>query len=146
MNEHETDRIADAMNRLRPDWPLKQLRSLLADPRITTRPRRDVTVALAWVACESASASPYRVLQAGPWWRAAAIEGEQQHFQPLAPAERCRVCGRSRTDCSRNPHGDHDFAPDIREPRNYDIAPVIAELKGLARPTEAPDGENEGAA
>jgi hypothetical protein len=64
----------------------------------------------------------------------------------LKPAIRCRVCGRSRTDCARNPHGDHDFAPDIREPRNYDIAPVIAELKGLARPTEAPDGENEGAA
>ncbi len=52
MNDHEIERIAAAMNMLRPDWPKAQLKTLLKDERITDRPRRDVSVALAWVACE----------------------------------------------------------------------------------------------
>jgi hypothetical protein len=144
MNDHEQARIAECFNRLRPDWPVKQLRTLLADDRMNTRPRRDVTVALAWVACESASASPYRVLEAGPWWRAAAVEDSGgRRFEPLAPADRCRICGKSRETCGKNPHGGHEFAPDIREPHDYDVAPVIAELKGLARPDREQETEME---
>src|SRR5690606_16846987 len=92
MNQHEIDRIAAAMNQLRPDWPTKQLQTLLSNPALATRPRRDVCVALAWVACETNSSSPYRVLEAGPWWRAAAVEGATAPRNTFDPARDCDVC------------------------------------------------------
>jgi hypothetical protein len=136
MNEHERDRIAAAMNAMRPDWPTKQLQTLLALPQLAERPRRDVTVALAWVACETASASPYRVLEAGPWWRAAAVEGDSRRLEHLKPEERCKTCSKSEHDCRMNPWGDHEFEPDIRRPRDVDLAPVVAELKGHTQPAK----------
>lgn len=130
MNEHEIARLAAALHQARPDWPTKQLVTLMSDARMVDRPRRDVFVALAWVACEASSASPYRVLESGPWWRAVAVESDIRRLEHLAPHERCRVCSKSQQECQRNPWAEHEFAPDIREPHDYDIAPVIAELKG----------------
>jgi hypothetical protein len=139
MNDHEAERIADALTHLRPDWPVKQLRTLLADPRIAGRPRRDVVVALAWVASEPGTASPYRVLEAGPWWRAATVLGDSVTVEHLAPGESCRACGKPQQRCQANPYAEHDFEPDFRRPRDVDIAPVVAELKGLARPSPRPE-------
>jgi hypothetical protein len=139
MNEHEIDRIAAAMNQLRPDWPVKSLRTLLSKPQIADRPRRDVTVALAWVACETATATPARVLEAGPWWRAAAIEG-QAHARDVAPVgSRCTVCGEQETRCQslwaltgdpeRDGHqGRHEFTRP--HARDVDITPTVVEVKG----------------
>jgi hypothetical protein len=103
MNEHEIDRIAAAMNQLRPDWPVKSLRTLLTRPELASRARRDVTVALAWVACESGTSSPARVIEAGPWWRAAGIEGTLTNRHPK-PADACHRCGREYgPNCCDNP-------------------------------------------
>jgi len=103
MNDHEIERIADAMNRLRPDWPVRSLRTLLSKPALATRARRDVTVALAWVACESGTATPARVLENGPWWRAAAVEGALVNRHPK-PADACHTCGREFTpNCCDEP-------------------------------------------
>jgi hypothetical protein len=106
MNEHEIERIAGAMNHLRPDWPIKQLRTLLADPRIAGRPRRDVVIALGYVACESNSASPYRVIESGPWWQSVtAGDGPQTNHPPKRdetcprhPAYRATNCGGCLAD------------------------------------------------
>lgn len=103
MNEHEIGRIAAAMNQARPDWPVKQLKTLLADPGLVDRPRRDVFVALAWVACESGTSSPYRVLESGPWWRAVAVEGTTAPRNPFDPERDCDVCARPASV-----HRDHD--------------------------------------
>lgn len=102
MNQHERERIAAAMHHLRPDWPLRQLLTLLATPQLTDRPRRDVVVALAWVACESNTASPYRVLESGPWWRAAAIDepGSRQR----EPGPWCSVCGQPMSNHRATDH------------------------------------------
>ena len=135
MNDHEKDRIAAALHQLRPDWPTKSIRTLLDKPQIADRPRRDVVVALGWVACENATATPARVLEAGPWWRAAAIETNGRPLEHLEPQDRCKVCAKSRTDCDRNPFGDHEFEPGVFKPRENDLAPVIAELKGHLEPT-----------
>jgi len=135
MNDHEKDRIAAALHQLRPDWPTKSIRTLLDKPQIADRPRRDVVVALGWVACETATATPARVLEAGPWWRAAAIETNGRPLEHLAPQDRCKVCAKSRTDCARNPFGEHEFEPGVFAPRDTDLAPVIAELKGHLEPT-----------
>lgn len=137
MNDHEIERIAAALNQARPDWPTKQLRTLLAHPSLADRPRRDVFVALAWVACESGTASPYRVLEAGPWWRAAAIEGQAQRREVLSREERCGICAKPRERCqsSRVADDDHAFEPDFKPDRDTDTAATVRalrELKGSA--------------
>jgi hypothetical protein len=100
MNEHEIERIAAAMNQLRPDWPVKSLRTLLSKPQLANRARRDVTVALAWVACEKDTATPARVLEAGPWWKAAGVEGTLVSRHPR-PEDACGTCGRD--NCTDHP-------------------------------------------
>lgn len=111
MNPYEAERIAAAINLLRPDWPLKQLQTLLADERITHRPRRDALVALAWVACETNSASPYRVLESGPWWRAVAVDEPTGNVAPKVDRHTaCTVCGLAEPECRRRWSGDHAYA------------------------------------
>lgn len=109
MNEHEIARLAASLHQARPDWPVKQLVTLMGDKRMADRPRRDVFVALAWVACESNTATPYRVLEAGPWWRAAAVEGQAQAREPYDASTFCGVCGEPRHRCELKWAGDHEF-------------------------------------
>lgn len=109
MNEAERDRIAHAINVARPDWPVASLRSLLARPELSSKPRRDAFVALAWVAAEVESVTPARVLENGPWWRAAAVEapGGITRYPPRKDqecathagewAENCRICAFDAT-------------------------------------------------
>lgn len=92
MNQHEAERIAAALNIVRPDWPTASLLTLIRT-KLIDRPRRDVLVALAWVASEPNTATPARVLEAGPWWRAAGVEGTIAP-RPPRPLSACRTCGR----------------------------------------------------
>lgn len=135
MNEHEIDRIASAMNQLRPDWPTKSLRTLLSKPELASRARRDVTVALAWVACETASHTPARVLENGPWWKAAGVTGELTN-RHATPESACHTCGRDM------------HAPDIvcdQPTRRPTPAPDYfvhaATARELLHPTTAPHEE-----
>ena len=98
MTPGEIDRIAAAINMLRPDWPAASLRTLLARQELVHRPRRDVAVALAWVACESATLTPARVLEAGPWWRAA-VADEARTPTPPRRDESCLTCGKRLDAC-----------------------------------------------
>lgn len=144
MNENEVERIAAAINQLRPDWPANSLRTLLSRPELVNRPRRDVMVALSWVACDSTTISPARVIESGPWWRAAAVEtGSAQPLEHLEPAERCWICHKAEPRCRANPHADHDFEPDFRRPRDADIHPVITEMKGHLEPMKIPSAPRE---
>lgn len=99
MNEHEIERLSAAFNVLRPDWPARSLATLLRRPELVHRPRRDVAVALAWIACESATANPGRVLEAGPWWKAAALDSGPPTWTPPKAHEACRVCNRHLGAC-----------------------------------------------
>lgn len=142
MNEHEITRIAAAMNHLRPDWPVKQLRTLLADAKIVDRPRRDVCVALAWVACETNTATPYRVLEAGPWWRAAAVEATGKPRDDLPTYLRCAVCYQPRARCEavRFADDDHEFRPattDLKRAPDA-IHAIVEEAKGRLEPMTEP--------
>lgn len=102
MNEHEIDRIAAAVNVLRPDWPVNSLRTLLGRAELTHRPRRDVAVALIWVACDSDTKTPARVIENGPWWRAATAGLAEEAHAPRPPkgTEACRLCGRHLDRCT----------------------------------------------
>lgn len=106
MNDHEIERIAAAMHELRPDWPTSSVRTLIKK-HLGHKPRRDVCVALAWVACESGTHTPARVLeQTGPWWRAAGVEGDKS-AAPRFPSSRdhlCFTCSQPLTEtCCDNP-------------------------------------------
>ncbi len=127
MNEHETERIAAAMHQLRPDWPVSSLRTLIAK-KLADRPRRDVAVALAWVACEPNSATPARVLEAGPWWRAAAVEGQANRREPYDPAKFCGTCGKPEMRCKAIPAyiSEHEFTSAIATVRAAVPAPTPA--------------------
>lgn len=106
MNDHEAQRIAAAMNALRPDWPTTQLRTLLRE-KLGDRPRRDVAVALAWIACEAGTANPYRVLEAGPWWKAAGAAGDTTGRREVF--DRGTFCGICQVPSQRHTPDDHAF-------------------------------------
>jgi hypothetical protein len=145
MNDHEVERIAASLNMARPDWPKQQLKTLLRDERIASRPRRDVFVALAWVASEPNSHTPYRVLEAGPWWRAAGVEGAATVRNVVSSIERCSVCSQAEPKCRSTWADDHEFesaAMAARRRAESDpqaTATAIHALKASIEPTqEAP--------
>lgn len=106
MNDNETQRIAAAINALRPDWPTQSLATLITS-KLGTRTRRDVAVALTWVACDSATRSPARVLEAGPWWNAIAdADGGAPRIDWL---DRCVVCNYPEPGCQKVNAADHPF-------------------------------------
>ena len=145
MNEHEITRIAEAMNRLRPDWPVASLRTLLNGPDLRDRPRRDVTVALAWVACEAATHTPARVLNAGPWWKAAAIEGAASNRDNPDKAHRCSVCSLSFERCRQVWSDDHDYesaAADHKRSPDAQRA-IVQDMKARLELTKPPPPPRE---
>ena len=122
MNENEIQRIAAATNALRPDWPISSLVTLLNRPGLVNRTRRDAAVALAWIACDSATKTPARVLEAGPWWQAVAdtADGGAPRINWL---DRCHVCNYPEATCRRvaanDPEDTHEFVRngDVRDGR-----------------------------
>lgn len=133
MNEHEAQRIAASVHELRPDWPCSSLLTLIRK-NLIQRPRRDVMVAFAWVACEPATSTPARVLEAGPWWRAAGIEGTATSMPPKRE-EACFDCGRYVAACVCSADPDEPRGPTTRapgkNPRNAEHAKAAREA--LAR-------------
>lgn len=128
LNENEIDRIANAINALRPDWPVKSLRTLIAS-KLAHRTRRDVAVALAWVAADGDSLKPARVLEAGPWWQG--LGQETRVPRNPGPGDECkRHRGQYRTSCSSC--ASERLAPVV--PIRPDVpAPSLAELRGRLR-------------
>lgn len=140
MNDHEAQRIAAAISAARPDWPAASLLTLIRK-NLANRPRRDVFVALAWVACEAETKTPARVLEPGPWWRAVVVTDDASKTRDVVPPEeRCATCSQPREVCQRVRTGkgdlrdDHPFESlaDARRRRaERDPAPV-AELRDIA--------------
>jgi len=140
MNEHEIGRIAAAMHVLRPDWPLAQLTTLLNDARMIDRRRHDATIALAWVACESDSASPYRVLTQGPWWKAVVVDNEPSTYRPPRADEMCQTHGAGWIDACPGCRADQ-LAGDSTPPRRQRIEPTpeyLAARQALRNHEETP--------
>jgi hypothetical protein len=104
LDETQVHRLAGMAHALRPDWPVKSLVTFI-DANLTARAHRDVAVALAYVACDPKSATPKRILEAGPWWRATAVEGNTT--RPPKREEACAICGREQIQ--HGLHAEHDF-------------------------------------
>lgn len=154
MNENEISRIAAATNALRPDWPTTSIRSLLNRPELINKPRRDVAVALAWVACEADSKTPARVIEAGPWWRAAALDngaetvthtGKTVGLRHGDPRAVCAICDMWRADCeSRSTTSGHEFVARIKAPvaETTEVARLRALIGGASE--DHNESEDEG--
>lgn len=145
MNDHEVERIAAAMNMLRPDWPTKQLKTLMADRRLKDRPRRDVSVALTWIACDTATHNPYRVLEAGPWWKATAVDGPTGPNLLAQKPPWCKNCGQGETATIHLDGGECEFtiwpAQAIAQARRDELIEEArrAAIEALPPPTKEPE-------
>lgn len=129
MNEHEAERIAAAAHQLRPDWPTSSVLTLIRRS-LMDRPRRDVAVAIAWIACEAGTATPARVLESGPWWKAAGVDGQTTGMREPYDRERfCDVCGKPH---GRLPEGDHAFISVIEQTRRLAADPELEQRRAEA--------------
>lgn len=148
MNEHEIDRLASAFHVMRPDWPHASLRTFITK-NLADRPRRDVAVALAWISCESNTATPARVLEAGPWWKATNAEatssttvhtGKTVGLRHGDPRDICGICDMWKHDCEeRKATSGHQFVPriDCLPPTTVE-GPIYKRGKCLAGPPSSP--------
>jgi hypothetical protein len=69
IDKADAERIAQAVHDLRPEWPAQSVLTLIGNSAdLRTRAYRDLAVAFAYVACDSASLTPGRVREQGPWW------------------------------------------------------------------------------
>lgn len=73
MTKIELHRLAGALATLRPEWPPASLQTFL-ERHFAHRPLRDAAVVLVSCALDPATSTPARVLEAGPWWKAAAAD------------------------------------------------------------------------
>ena len=146
MNEVEISRIAAAISDLRPDWPASSIRSLLNRPELRNRPRRDVAVALAWIACETETNTPARVIEPGPWWRAASVETAGLPPRPPSNATACPIHpGGHRDNCS-GCASDRLAARDEPEPTPATGCPRCHALAHGTRPRPCRNHQPTGAA
>ena len=95
MIPNEMDRLAHAVNALRPDWPVGSLRTFIAI-HLSAKTYRDATLAFAWIAVDPTTRTPARINESGPWWGVANDAPETDRSITAYRGPRCRVCGRDR--------------------------------------------------
>ncbi|MBM7788871.1 hypothetical protein [Tenggerimyces flavus] len=115
MTPIEAERLAYAINSLRPDWPRSSLQTLFAK-HLAKRTLHDAAVAMVWVATDPATQTPGRVLENGPWWGASLTTTSEAERHPSAqtyvpPTEPCDLCGRTRRQCEQRSNGTHEYRP-----------------------------------
>ena len=67
MLPEEIDRLAQAVNALRPDWAARDLKTFIAN-QLPDRGYLAAAKAFAEIATDPTTRSPARILQPGPWW------------------------------------------------------------------------------
>jgi hypothetical protein len=131
IDDNALTRLAAMAHALRPDWPSKSLLTYL-HAHHAGRPYRDLAVALTWVAADSATKTPARLDENGPWWQAAAANAEPPTRTPL-PTPVCKRCGHFVTEPNHDEHcarrADPDHARAMRDQ-------AVADAKAASRPKE----------
>lgn len=96
IEKHQAEIIAQATNAYRPDWPIRQIVTIIGRDLIN-RPYRDVAIALTIVATDPASKTPARVNEDGPWWHAMTVTRPGVNVYQGTPRnhETCPVDGHS---------------------------------------------------
>jgi hypothetical protein len=102
LSRTETERLAGMANALRPDWTVRSLVTLILT-NLDHRAYQDIALALAWIATDPTTATPGRLLEAGPWWLTAkpgtstpdAMPGRvrcSKDGHEFERASNCRIC------------------------------------------------------
>lgn len=92
LTREEAQRIAAAVNALRPDWAQAGLMTVLSDERIRlTRTYRDTAVAFVALAADPESRKPTRIFEHGPWWESARPVGAVTPLRKI-PDDACATC------------------------------------------------------
>jgi len=90
MNRTEIQRIAAAVNRLRPDWRADSLETFIAS-NYSSHPYRDVAIAFAVIATDENTRTPQLIKQSGPWWTAVQVALRLPDPDGVTPRNRCPV-------------------------------------------------------
>lgn len=120
-------------NALRADWPARSLLSFLTK-NFGARAYGDVAVALAWVCTRTKTDTPRLLLEAGPWWKAAATESAHIN-RPPRKGEECEIhAGQWRGSCAGCAAdkftGERTTPPNLRRPdAGSHIARMRAEIE-----------------
>ena len=121
LTRDEADRIADAIQALRPNWNRPQLMAVMGDDRIRLRRQaKDVAAALSWLALDADTRQPTRLYEAGPWWATTDPPGSPPKYRASDPTD-CATCGRPRGGCLDDEH---------------EYEPAHARAQGVPRPKE----------
>ena len=70
--EQELNRLAAALNAMRPEWPVRSLVTYLTASH-SARAFADLSVAAMWIAVDPRTVTPARLGEHGPWWVAAGL-------------------------------------------------------------------------
>jgi hypothetical protein len=93
VTKQEAQRIAAAVNLLRPDWRTALIMTVLGDERNINRPYADLAIAMTAVAVDPASKKPGRIHENGIWWNSALASTPIKMPRYPSPTD-CGVCGR----------------------------------------------------
>lgn len=88
MNRDEAQRIAAAVNRIRPDWRADSIETFLGK-NFADRPYRDVLIAITVIASDPYTRTPDLLKSHGPWWIAAQVAMRQPEPDGVTPRDRC---------------------------------------------------------
>lgn len=173
MTRTDVERIAAAINQLRPDWPVRQIATIV-ERKHTARSVMDVTLALTYVALDRiadgqlASRTPARVDEAGPWWEIAVhattaghdAERSRRELEERRAAHRARLAAIDACDlceptgyltngrvCDHDPHATVERAQLRAEPARTVLHDTLqrmrASMTSNVRPSHHTDGEPE---
>lgn len=98
------ERIAQAINALRPSWPVPSLMTFLG--KCQNMPERDVALQLVYVALDPASKTPARIHEDGPWKRILSSAPAVKHVRSIEPTD-CAICFLPVTSL----HMSHEYEP-----------------------------------
>ncbi len=117
MTRNDIERLAGAINTLRPDWPIEQLVAFLTK-HAPNRPLWDAARVLVWIATEPGQIDgqhihqdPGAFLKPGPWWDAITITDTTPtpvgwcslHRCEDSTANPCRLCRQDRAQAVTDP-------------------------------------------
>ena len=113
LSRDDTHRLAAMAGALRPDWPVKSLLTFIST-QLADRTYREAAVALTWVATDPETATPRRVLEAGPWWNATRAHAATVSVIPTMCADhpaqkawRCPDCAEDLAAVDHEAHAAH---------------------------------------
>lgn len=94
MIKQEAERIAAAVNIIKPEWRVGLIMAVLGDERIRSRSYADVLIAMTALAVDPTSQRPGRIHEPGPWWRAAAAVTSPMTAYRTIGQNDCDICSR----------------------------------------------------